>query len=195
MSTVTAPGRWPASSGVPSGAAWQFGRWVELPGQPGPVLQWMLRRNCSITPRQLMAVYASLCVVSAVVGAGFWWHGAPFVMVFAGIELLLVGLALIVYARHAADRETITLSMRDLRVERFFGRQVERADFRAEWVCVEPAEAQGSLVELAGQGRRMLIGRFVRPEHRAALAQELRRALRRAQAGEAPKESELESQR
>lgn len=180
---------------MPTGAAWQFGRWVEIPGHPGPVLQWILRRNCSITPRQLMAVYASLCIVSAVVGAGFWWNGAPFVLLFAGVELLLVGLALVVYARHASDRETITLSMRDLRVERIFGRQVESADFRAEWVCVEPAQAQGSLVELAGQGRRMLIGRFVRPEHRAALAQELRRALRRAQAGEAPQESELESQR
>jgi uncharacterized membrane protein len=68
-------------------------------------------------------------------------------------------------------------------------------DFRAEWLCVEPAHAQGSLVELAGQGRRMRIGRFLRPELRAALAQELRRALRRAQAGLPAQDSELEPQR
>ena len=63
---------------------------------------------------------------------------------------------------------------------------------------IEPAQAQGSLVELAGEGRRVLIGRHVRPEHRAVLAQELRRALRRAQAGLPPldtQESELEPQR
>jgi uncharacterized membrane protein len=198
MNTVTAPGPWPAPTGAAGGSAWRFARLVQLPGRDTPVLQWVLRRNCSITPRQLIAVYLSLCLFSLGVGLGFWWHGATYVLAFAGIELLMVGIALLVYARHAADRDTVTLSDRDLEVERHFGRQVERAAFRAEWVCVEPAQAQGSLVEVAGQGRRMRIGRFLRPELRAALAQELRRALRRAQAGlppQEPQESELEPQR
>lgn len=194
MSTAAAPAPWPAPSGP--APAWRFARLVQLPGRDAPALQWVLRRNgSSVTPRQLVAVYLSLCTVSLLIGAAFWWQGATYVLAFAGIELILVGAALVVYARHAADRETVTLAERDVEVERHFGRQVERAAFRAEWVCVEPAEAQGSLVELAGQGRRMLIGRFLRPEHRAALAQELRRALRRAQAGLPPQESELESQR
>ena len=194
MSSATAPAPWPAPQGA-QGSSWRFARLVHLPGREAPVLQWVLRRNCSITPRQLVGVYLSLCAVSLLIGGAFWWHGATYVLAFAGIELILVGAALVVYARHAADRETVTLAERDVEVERHFGRQVERAAFRAEWVCVEPAQAQGSLVELAGQGRRMLIGRFLRPEHRAALAQELRRALRRAQAGLPPQESELENQR
>ena len=37
---------------------------------------------------------------------------------------------------------------------------------------------------LSGQGQSMLVGRFLRPELRAAFAQELRRALRRAQSVE-----------
>lgn len=194
MSTAAAPAPWPAPSGA--AAAWRFARLVQLPGREAPALQWVLRRNgSSITPRQLVAVYLSLCAVSLVIGSAFWWQGATYVLAFAGVELILVGAALVLYARHAADRETVTLAERDVEVERHFGRQVERAAFRAEWVCVEPAQAQGSLVELAGQGRRVLIGRFLRPEHRAALAQELRRALRRAQAGLPPQESELESQR
>jgi uncharacterized membrane protein len=196
MSSAAAPATWPAPAGASSVSAWRFARLVQLPGREAPVLQWVLRRNgSSITPRQLIAVYLSLCAVSLAIGAAFWWQGATYVLAFAGIELILVGAALVLYARHAADRETVTLAERDVQVERHFGRQVERAAFRAEWVCVEPAQAQGSLVELAGQGRRMLIGRFLRPEHRAALAQELRRALRRAQAGLPPQESELESQR
>lgn len=198
MSTFTAPGPWPAPSGAAQASAWRFARLVQLPGRRAPVLQWVLRRNCSITPRQLMAVYLSLCGVSLAVGMGFWWQGATYVIAFAGAELLLVGLALLVYARHAADRDMVTLAGADVEVERHFGRQVERAAFRAEWVCVEPALAQGSLVELAGQGRRVRIGRFLRPDLRAALAQELRLALRRAQAGlppQEPQESELEPQR
>jgi uncharacterized membrane protein len=36
-----------------------------------------------------------------------------------------------------------------------------------------------SLIELSGEGRRIAVGRFVRPESRRALADELRAALRR----------------
>jgi uncharacterized membrane protein len=59
---------------------------------------------------------------------------------------------------------------------------VHHTRFRAEWVRVEPAADDGSLVELSGEGRRVCIGRHVRPELRPALAQELRRALRLARA-------------
>jgi uncharacterized membrane protein len=205
MSTVTAPGPWPANNASRPQSAWRFARLVTVDSSDAAdangtreMLQWVLRRNCSITPRQLMTVYLSLCVVSLGVGLGFWWHGAVYVLGFAGLELLVVGAALLVYARHAADRDTVTLDGRDLQVEQHFGRQIERAAFRAEWVCVEPAQAQGSLVELAGQGRRVHIGRFLRPELRATLAQELRSALRRAQAGlplQDVQDSELEPQR
>jgi len=196
MSSVAAPAPWPSpATAVP---AWRFARLVQLPGQPVPALQWVLRRNCSITPRQLVGVYVSLCAIALTIGAAFWAQGAGFVLGFAGLELLLVGVAMVVYARHACDRETVTLAARAVQVERHSGAHVERADFRAEWLSVEPAQAQGSLVELAGEGRRVLIGRFVRPEQRAVLASELRRALRRAQAGLPPlepQESELESKR
>ncbi|MFY9512105.1 MAG: DUF2244 domain-containing protein, partial [Rubrivivax sp.] len=144
------------------------------------VLQWVLRRNCSITPRQLMAVYLSLCALAAVISAGFWWQGAPVVTAFAGVELLLVGVALLVYARHAGDREVLTLAGRSLAVEQCHGSRVERADFQAEWLKVEPAAGQGSLVELSARGQSMRVGRFLRPEMRGAFAQELRRAVRRA---------------
>jgi len=143
-------------------------------------MQWVLKRNCSITPRQLGAVYLSLCAVSLTVGLGFWFQGAPLVLAFAGTELLLVGLALLVYARHAGDRETLTLAEHALQVEQQFGGRVARTDFRTEWLSIEPAHGQGSLVELAAQGQRVRVGRFLRPELRAAFAQELRGALRRA---------------
>jgi uncharacterized membrane protein len=63
-------------------------------------------------------------------------------------------------------------------VEHRCGARTERAEFRAAWVRVEPARAQGSLVELSGEGRQMRVGRYLRPELRLQLAQELRRALR-----------------
>jgi len=94
------------------------------------------------------------------------------------IELSLLGLAFWTCSQHAHDAETVTLAARELQVESRFGRRVQRAAFRAEWVRIEPEHGEGSLVELSGQGQRMCIGRYLRPEQRAALARELRQALR-----------------
>ncbi|MFO1273838.1 MAG: DUF2244 domain-containing protein [Rubrivivax sp.] len=180
MSATFAPSPWPAPAPEVSVGRWRFGR--ELAGHGGrPVaLQWELRRNCSLTPRRLASVYLSLCLLSAFISAGFWWQGAPLVSAFAGVELLAVGAALLVYARHAGDRELLTLAGRSLAVEQRLGARVSHADFQADWLSVEPAAGQGSLVELKGQGRTVRVGRFLRPELRAAFAQELRRALRLA---------------
>jgi uncharacterized membrane protein len=49
-----------------------------------------------------------------------------------------------------------------------------------ERVRVEPVADDRSLIELSGQGRSVNVGRFVRPELRPQLAQEIRRALREA---------------
>lgn len=149
-----------------------------LPGAPH-ALQWLLGRNCSITPRQLAAVYLFLCSVSALIAAFFFIHGATLVPMFTGLELAVVGLALLSFARHAADREVLTLVGRSLQVEQCFGHQVARTDFAADWLRVEPAAGQGSLVQLSGRGQSVRVGRFLRPELRGAFALELRQALRR----------------
>jgi uncharacterized membrane protein len=161
---------------------------VRIDGPTGvrTLLRWVMKRNCSITPQQLLAVYGCLCAVSLAISLFFLLQGAPFVMAFAGVELLLVGVALLVYARHAGDRETITLAGANVAVEQQIGRRARHASFQAEWLAVEPAQGQGSLVMLSGQGQSMLVGRFLRPELRAAFAHELRLALRRAQATSEP---------
>jgi uncharacterized membrane protein len=117
--------------------------------------------------------------VSLLISAFFMVQGAPYVAAFAGIELLAVGVALLVFARHAGDHETLTLEGRSLHVEQSLGTRVLHTHLDTEWLAVEPAAGQGSLVQLRGRGGSVRIGRFVRPELRGALAQELRSALRR----------------
>jgi uncharacterized membrane protein len=147
----------------------------------GGSLLWLLRRNCSLTPRQLLAFYASLCLLSLAIAGMFWLRGATLVMPLAGIEMLAVGAALLLYARHAADSESIRLRPGRLIVRRVHGPHVEQVEFAPAWVRVEPESGDRSLIELSGQGRRISVGRFVRPELRRQLADELRWALRRWQ--------------
>ena len=175
MTATFAPSPWSAPAVAPR-SAWRFGGRLDNAVAPG--MQWQLKRNCSISPRALLIVYLSLCAVSLAIAGGFWWVGAPPVMAFAGLELALVGAALTVYARHATDHETITLAGRELAIEHRCGACVERTRFRAEWVRVGPARDDGALVEVCGEGRRACVGRYLRPEWRPQLAQELRLALR-----------------
>jgi uncharacterized membrane protein len=141
--------------------------------------QWLLKRNCSIAPGQLLAFYLSLSLLSLGIATFFWLRGAPLVLPFAGAELLAVGVALIAFARHAGDRERMVLRPGLLTVECTLGGRSEQVEFAPAWVRVEPECGDRSLVELSGEGRRIAVGRFVRPELRRALADELRAALRR----------------
>lgn len=181
MTATFAPSPWTAPAGRAQGLALTFAREITLGAGPGAArgLQWLLERNGSVTPRQLLSVYLSLCAVSLAIGAVFLLQGAPLVLAFAGIELLAVGAALLLFARHVGDRETLTLVGRSLRVEQRWGPRVENTEFAADRLTVEPAAGQGSLVELSGQGRRVRVGRFLHPAHRAAFARELRAVLRR----------------
>jgi uncharacterized membrane protein len=146
----------------------------------GGQIHWRLLKNCSVTPAQLGLLYASLCVVSLGIATMFWLQGAKMIMPFAWAELTVVGIAFLVYARHAADGERLVLQGEQLVVEQTHAGKVSRSEFKREMVRVEPHIDDRSLIELSAQGRRVQIGRHIRPELRPHLARELRMALRAA---------------
>jgi uncharacterized membrane protein len=145
-------------------------------------VQWLLKRHCSLKPSQLGWFYLSFCVVSMLIASFFWVQGALLVMPFAWLELAVVGVAFLVYARHAGDGEKIVLRGAQLVVELETAGRLQRAEFNRAWVRVEPRFGDGSLIELSGEGRSVQVGRHVRPELRPALAREIRWALRSGQA-------------
>lgn len=143
-------------------------------------MEWRLRRNCSVTPAQLGFLYASLCVVSLGVAGFFWAQGATLVLPFAAIELVAVGTAFLVYARHATDGERVSLLEGLLVVEQESGGRLVRSEFARDRVRVEPLEKAAGLIEVRGGGRSVSIGRFMRADLRPLLAREIRQALRGA---------------
>lgn len=178
MSLIAAPGSWPAAAAPSTLLPSRLGRVLHGPQGHCQGMHWALKRNCSLSPRQSVAVYLALCLVSMVIGLGFLWLGVPAVLPFAGVEWLALGVAFWAYTRHAADREEITVDRGELRVEHHCGRRVDTARFRAEWLRIEPPRCDAALVELTGQSQRIGVGRYLRPELRPALAHELRLALR-----------------
>ena len=163
---------------APAASLLRFGGATGVGGEAAT--QWLLKRNCSISPAQLIVFFFTLCAVSLTIGAAFWSLGAPLILPFAGAELCALAVAFLVYARHAADHEKMVLRPGRLTVECSLGRRVDHVEFAPAWVRVEPSAGERSLIELSGEGKRVEVGRFVRPELRRALADELRAALRRS---------------
>lgn len=146
----------------------------------GANVHWRLRRNCSVTPAQLAYVYGLLCLVSLGIGLFFWFHGAPMVLGFAGLDLLVVAAAFFMYARHATDGDSISLQGASLVVERETAGRKERQEFDRQWVRIEPPVGRNGLIAVSSRGLTVEVGRFVRPEMRQALAGEIKWALRHA---------------
>jgi uncharacterized membrane protein len=141
--------------------------------------EWTLRRNCSLSPRQVARAYAVLCLGSLAVAVGFLVHGIWFVLAFSLVELALVGLAMLVHARHATDHERIALSESGLLVTcvRADRRELVRLD--PLWTrVVVPDERPRTLIQLESRGIKVEIGRFVDDRQRRQVARELRQALR-----------------
>lgn len=141
-------------------------------------VNWRLCRNCSVTPAQLLATFVLLSGVSLGVAGFFWSQGATLVMPFAVLELAAVGVAFVVYARHATDGERISLRQGRLVVEAERAGRVERSEFDRFGLRVEMPAGQRRLVEVRGGGRVVQVGRHLRPDLRPLLVREIRTALR-----------------
>jgi uncharacterized membrane protein len=138
--------------------------------------EWVLKRNCALTPKQLMKIFASLALASLGM-AGFWAsQGAWLVLPFAVIEVLALGVAFAVYARHAADCERVRLDQNALVIERMVGERQTSVQLSRAWLRVRQ-EADG-LVEISSGQSVESVGRFVDTKCRQQFALGLRQALR-----------------
>jgi uncharacterized membrane protein len=142
--------------------------------------EWVLKRNCSISPRQLAIAYAALCSGSLVVATFFTVRGAWYVLGFALLELAAVGLAFLQYGRHAADREHIALIDDYLLVELIEAEKARQFRLDPRWTRVEMPDAGHRLIGLEARGTRIEVGRFVAEWKRREFARELSKELRGA---------------
>lgn len=52
---------------------------------------WLMKRNCSLSPRQVGWFYLSIVILSFVIASFFAWQGAWFVLPFSGLEVAALG--------------------------------------------------------------------------------------------------------
>jgi len=148
----------------------------ELPFRDGNAgFSLTLKRNCSISPAGLAGAFAALAFVVVAIGAGFAIAGAWLVLPFAGLEVLLLGAAYVLYARRAADYERIVLDSGWLTVEVSEAQRTLRYEMEARRARVRVDEER---VLLLGAREQLELGRHLDADTRVQLAAELQKRLR-----------------
>jgi uncharacterized membrane protein len=137
-----------------------------------PHLSRTLKRNCSMSPAGLAKVFAALSLLVLAIGAGFAAAGAWLVLPFAGLEVLVLGAAFALHARHATDYERLELDAGRLRVEVADGASIARYELNGARVSMEAGR-----VVLRDATGELEIGRHLVAEARAELAAELKKTL------------------
>lgn len=140
--------------------------------------EWLLKRNCSLSPRQVAVAYGLLCLFAFAIAAVFALHGFWIVLVFALLEMMAVAAALLHYARHATDHEHIALSEGCLLVERVQAGRLSQVRLDPCWTRIALPGNTHTLIRLESRGIKVEVGGFVSEEIRQEIGEELRRELR-----------------
>jgi uncharacterized membrane protein len=135
----------------------------------------VLKRNCSISPRGLLLVFALLAALALGIASAFAALGAWLILPFAGLELLLLGAAFWLTARHATDYERIERRRDRLTVDVSEGERLRRYECDARLARVQ--WSGGGRVLLDAPQARMEVGRHLDAASRAGFAAELGKRL------------------
>jgi uncharacterized membrane protein len=126
--------------------------------------RWQMRRNCALTPKQLLQFYIALVCLSAIVATGFFLAGVWVILIFTIIELTAVTIGFLIYCRHALDSETIEIEGQQLVVKKFIGYKETVYVFNTQWAKIEPPLEGAKTFHISQSNLRVELGQFLRQE-------------------------------
>lgn len=139
--------------------------------------EWLLKRNCSLSPRQLAFGYVVLCILSFAVAMIFASRGAWLILVFSALEMVLVAIAFLYYARHATDREHIALTDDCLLIEIEEAGETRCTRLDRHWARVSVPVQPQDLIRVRARNVEVQVGRFATSAERQQLAHDLQQEL------------------
>ena len=140
--------------------------------------RWQMRRNCALTPKQLLQFYIVLVCLSLTIALGFFLAGVWVIPIFTAVELAAVTLGFLIYCRHALDSETIEIDGKRLIVKKFIGYQERVYEFNSQWAKIEPPIEGAKVFYISQSNLRVELGQFLRLEQQMPLIAAVRAHLR-----------------
>ncbi len=135
--------------------------------------QWVLKRNCSMTPGQLGAWFGSLTILSLLLAIACAARGAWLVVPFTLVEVGALGVVFVWWGRHAGDCERIVVGSGRFRVETTSGGHCRRVEHRSTWARIKYDGSRRGPIRIMLRGDEIAIGQYVPDDRKAALAKEL----------------------
>jgi uncharacterized membrane protein len=139
--------------------------------------------NCSLTPRGAAWFFGLICLVSFSIATTLALKGLWPVFPFAGLEMLVLGWALIASLRRRHHSQTITVNDDRVAVETRFRRSCEQIEFPRHWAQVKLRRADTHLhpsrLTIESHGRSYEVGSFLTDQEKQALAARLTRSVGR----------------
>ncbi len=144
-------------------------------------VEFVIRPNQSLSPRGNRLFFICMAILSLTIAGGFaamgWWLILP----FAGLELLVLGLALGWCCHRARRLEIIRISGETVEVRYWQPRRTHCARLARSWtrVTLEPgaSTAHPTSLFLDAHPQHLPVGTYLTDPERASLARALRRAL------------------
>jgi uncharacterized membrane protein len=138
---------------------------------------WLMKRNCSFSPKQVGIFYVSIVCFSLLVASFFLFIGVWMIIIFTTIEILALTIALYIYTRHALDYEKLTIVGKQLLFERSWGGKLQQHEFNTVWTRVVPTGKAGRDLALKSANKEVVIGFFIGVNERQQFEKELARYL------------------
>ena len=135
--------------------------------------EWVLKRNCAMTPRQLGAWFGSLALLSLLLATALALRGAWLVVPFTMIEIVALGATFVWWGRHAGDCERIVVGAGVFRLETSDGGHLHQVEGCSTLARVRYGGSRRELIRIVLKGDEIAIGQYVPDDRRAALAKEL----------------------
>ncbi|MEY3777295.1 MAG: hypothetical protein RIR83_1337 [Pseudomonadota bacterium] len=136
--------------------------------------RWQMRRNCALTPKQLLQFYIALVCLSLTVATGFLLAGIWVIPIFTALELSAVTIGFLIYCRHALDCETIEIDGNRLIVKKFISYKEAIYEFNTQWVKIELPLEDSKVFLISQSNLRVEIGQFIRQEQQLSLIASVR---------------------
>ena len=148
---------------------------------PAARVEFVSRRNCSIGPRAMLTVFASLVTLSFGFGVAFASQGPWLILPFAGLEMAAVGAAFVLCGRRVGAAERIRFDDDGLTIEQIEAGQRSVQRFNPPWARLVIVRGAHSIrVLLSQSGRELELGAHLGFERRAAFARSFETAFRAA---------------
>lgn len=142
----------------------------------------MIRPNRSLTVRQAVQIYAVITLCCLGIAVFYAMHGYWPILPFAGLEVLVLGVAFYLTLRRSGMREVVSVQGEVVKVEK--GRETPQESWECPraWAQVRLERPRidwyPSRLAILFQGKQVEIGRFLNEMERQELAYELQQAIR-----------------